>query len=71
MTRSGSGCIINIASGGGDVPAPTLSVYGMTKAGVMHLTGDIDGPPTPVGFAIADNATAVHGFAAGVCADVA
>ena len=38
MTRSGGGCIINIASGGGDVPAPTLSVYGMTKAAVMHLT---------------------------------
>jgi len=32
------GSIINIASGGGDVPAPTLSVYGMTKAAVMHLT---------------------------------
>ena len=32
------GSIINIASAGGDVPAPTLSVYGMTKAAVMHLT---------------------------------
>jgi 3-oxoacyl-[acyl-carrier protein] reductase len=32
------GAIINIASAGGDVPAPTLSGYGMTKAGVMHLT---------------------------------
>ena len=32
------GAIINIASAGGDIPAPTLSVYGMTKAGVMHLT---------------------------------
>jgi len=32
------GTIINIASAGGDMPAPTLSVYGMTKAGVMHLT---------------------------------
>lgn len=32
------GAIVNIASAGGDVPAPTLSVYGMTKAAVMHLT---------------------------------
>ncbi len=33
-------------------------------AGVMALTGDPQGPPTPVGFAVADNSTAVHGFAA-------
>jgi 3-oxoacyl-[acyl-carrier protein] reductase len=32
------GSIVNIASAGGDMPAPTLSGYGMTKAGVMHLT---------------------------------
>lgn len=32
------GSIVNIASAGGEVPAPTLSVYGMTKAGVIHLT---------------------------------
>jgi 3-oxoacyl-[acyl-carrier protein] reductase len=39
MLASGTrGSIINIASAGGDVPAPTISVYGMTKAGVMHLT---------------------------------
>jgi 3-oxoacyl-[acyl-carrier protein] reductase len=35
---SDGGAIVNIASAGGDIPAPTLSVYGMTKAGVMHLT---------------------------------
>jgi 3-oxoacyl-[acyl-carrier protein] reductase len=38
MAAQGSGAIVNIASAGGDVPAPTLSVYGMTKAAVMHLT---------------------------------
>lgn len=32
------GAIVNIASAGGDMPAPTLSPYGMSKAGVMHLT---------------------------------
>lgn len=33
-------------------------------SGLMHMTGDPDGPPSSVGFAIADNSTAVHGFAA-------
>lgn len=33
-------------------------------SGLMHMTGSPDGPPTPVTFAIADNTTAVHGFAA-------
>ena len=32
------GAIVNIASAGGDMPAPRLSPYGMSKAGVMHLT---------------------------------
>jgi 3-oxoacyl-[acyl-carrier protein] reductase len=38
MMPAGRGSIINIASAGGDMPAPTLSVYGLTKAAVMHLT---------------------------------
>ena len=38
MTPKARGSIINIASAGGDVPAPTISVYGLTKAAVMHLT---------------------------------
>lgn len=57
----------------------SISAYGQTSpwadrpgfdgiiqatAGVMALTGDPDGPPSPVGFAVADNSTAVHGFAA-------
>lgn len=33
-------------------------------SGVMHMTGDPDGPPSMVGFAIADNSTGVHAFAA-------
>lgn len=32
------GSIINVASAGADMPAPTLSVYAMTKAAVAHLT---------------------------------
>jgi crotonobetainyl-CoA:carnitine CoA-transferase CaiB-like acyl-CoA transferase len=33
-------------------------------SGLMHMTGDPDGPPQFVGSAIADTGTAVHGFAA-------
>jgi 3-oxoacyl-[acyl-carrier protein] reductase len=38
MAGAGRGSIVNVASAGGEVPAPTLSVYGMTKAGVIQLT---------------------------------
>jgi 3-oxoacyl-[acyl-carrier protein] reductase len=38
MSEAGSGSIINVASAGGEIPAPSLSVYGMTKAAVMQLT---------------------------------
>jgi 3-oxoacyl-[acyl-carrier protein] reductase len=32
------GSIINVTSAGGDMPAPGLSVYAMTKAAINHLT---------------------------------
>ena len=32
------GSIINVSSAGGEMPAPTLSIYAMTKAAVNHLT---------------------------------
>jgi 3-oxoacyl-[acyl-carrier protein] reductase len=32
------GAIINTSSAGGEMPAPTLSIYAMTKAAVSHLT---------------------------------
>jgi 3-oxoacyl-[acyl-carrier protein] reductase len=38
MSAAGRGAIVNVASAGGEVPAPTLSVYGMTKAAVIQLT---------------------------------
>jgi 3-oxoacyl-[acyl-carrier protein] reductase len=38
MSAAGRGSIINIASAGAEMPSPTLSVYGMTKAGVIQLT---------------------------------
>ena len=38
MVPQGSGNIVNISSGAIDTPAPTLSVYAMTKAAVAMLT---------------------------------
>jgi 3-oxoacyl-[acyl-carrier protein] reductase len=38
MSVAQRGSIVNVASAGGEIPAPTLSVYGMTKAGVIQLT---------------------------------
>lgn len=39
MRKKGrGGAIINVSSTAGDSPVPTLSVYGMTKAGVNQLT---------------------------------
>jgi 3-oxoacyl-[acyl-carrier protein] reductase len=38
MKNLGGGAIVNISSGGGDLPVPSLSVYGMTKAAVNLLT---------------------------------
>jgi 3-oxoacyl-[acyl-carrier protein] reductase len=38
MSAAGRGSIVNVASAGGEVPAPTLAVYGMTKAAVIQLT---------------------------------
>lgn len=37
-TMTNGGSIINVSSAGGDMPAPTLSIYAMTKAAVAHLT---------------------------------
>jgi len=38
MAAAGRGSIVNVASAGGEIPAPTLSVYGLTKAAVIQLT---------------------------------
>lgn len=38
MATAGSGSIINVASAAAEMPAPTLAVYGMTKAAVIQLT---------------------------------
>jgi len=49
MTTARRGSIVNVASGGGEMPAPTLAVYGMTKAGVMQLTRTLAAEVGPVG----------------------
>lgn len=38
MSAAGRGSIVNVASAGGEMPAPTLSPYGMSKAGVIQLS---------------------------------
>jgi 3-oxoacyl-[acyl-carrier protein] reductase len=38
MSAAGRGSIINVASSGGETPAPSLAAYGMTKAAVIQLT---------------------------------
>jgi 3-oxoacyl-[acyl-carrier protein] reductase len=38
MKPQGGGVIVNVSSGGADLPIPTLSVYSMTKAAVNALT---------------------------------
>jgi 3-oxoacyl-[acyl-carrier protein] reductase len=38
QTQGRGGAILNVSSTAGDSPVPTLSVYGMTKAGVNQLT---------------------------------
>jgi len=37
MKASKGGSIINVASAGGEMPAPALAAYGMSKAAVIHL----------------------------------
>jgi 3-oxoacyl-[acyl-carrier protein] reductase len=49
MTAAGSGSIVNITSAGGEMPAPTLSVYGMTKAAVIQLTQTVAAEMGPAG----------------------
>lgn len=59
--------MVSISAYGQDSPwsdRPGFDGVIQATSGVMALTGDPDGPPSPTGFAVADNSTAVHGFAA-------
>jgi 3-oxoacyl-[acyl-carrier protein] reductase len=38
MSTAKSGSIVNVASAGGEKPAPGIAAYGATKAGVIQLT---------------------------------
>ena len=49
MSAAGRGSIVNVASAGGEMPAPSLSVYGMTKAGVVQLTRTVAAELGPKG----------------------
>jgi crotonobetainyl-CoA:carnitine CoA-transferase CaiB-like acyl-CoA transferase len=43
---------------------PAFDFVAQAYGGVMHMTGDPDGPPTFVGIGIADSVAGVHAFAA-------
>ena len=49
MSAAKRGSIVNVASAGGEIPAPTLAVYGMTKAGVIQLTRTVAVELGPMG----------------------
>jgi 3-oxoacyl-[acyl-carrier protein] reductase len=49
MSAAGRGAIVNVASAGGEMAAPTLSVYGMTKAAVIMLTRTVAAELGPKG----------------------
>ena len=49
MSAAGRGSIVNVASAGGEMPAPSLSAYGMTKAGVVQLTRTVAAELGPKG----------------------
>ncbi len=49
MVAHGRGSIINISSQGAEIPAPGLSVYSITKAGVNALTRTLAAEVGPVG----------------------
>jgi len=49
MCAAGRGSIVNVASTGGEMPAPTLSVYAMTKGAVIQLTRTIAAELGPKG----------------------
>lgn len=49
MSAAGRGSIVNVSSAGGEMPAPSLSVYGMTKAGVVQLTRTVAAELGPKG----------------------
>lgn len=69
MRDKGGGSIINISSGGGESPAPGLSIYSMTKAAVNMLTRTVAKEFGPYGIranAVApgwvDTPMGLHGF---------
>jgi 3-oxoacyl-[acyl-carrier protein] reductase len=49
MSDAGRGSIINVASSGGETPAPSLAAYGMTKAAVIQLTRIVAAELAPSG----------------------
>jgi 3-oxoacyl-[acyl-carrier protein] reductase len=49
MSAAKRGSIVNVASAGGEMPAPTLAAYGMSKAAVIQLTRTVASELGPAG----------------------
>lgn len=49
MSAAKRGAIVNVASAGGEMPAPMLSCYGIAKAGVIQLTRTVAAELGPLG----------------------
>ena len=59
--------MVSLSAYGRDSPLSHKTGYDWAAqafAGLMHMTGNPDGPPMPIGFALGDIGSGVHGFAA-------
>ena len=68
LARTNPGLILASVSGFGQTgplrDKPAFDFVAQAYGGVMHMTGDPDGPPTFVGIGLADTNAGVHAFAA-------
>jgi crotonobetainyl-CoA:carnitine CoA-transferase CaiB-like acyl-CoA transferase len=71
LSRDNPGLIMCSISGFGQTgpfaQRPSNDRLAIAMSGIMHLTGDPDGPPMPIGTSMADSTAGVNAFAA-VCA---
>ncbi len=68
LSRTNPGLIMASISGFGQTgplrDKPAFDFVAQAYAGIMHMTGDPDGPPTFVGIGLADTNAGVHAFGA-------
>src|SRR5579875_68734 len=71
LSRNNPGLIMCSVTGFGQTGPfanrPSNDRLAVAMSGIMHLTGDPDGPPMPIGTSMADSTAGVHAFGA-ICA---